>query len=253
MGNHDGAWGDSSCYYYKQLPLETMYNLIYRKQAMDYRRVSGDNGTYYYLDNESQKMRFVFLNTHNTPRYAENEDGTAVYDRFHTDCLGQVQLDWLINTALKVPGGYTICLFMHAPYVGDYSQLVAIVDAFNATSNRTVSRTHTDAEHSWRSSTISGDFSDIDGVIAGVFAGHIHVDMMRYAGNNPMFATCPLIIKTTSLGGDVRDKDANGNLLYPRTDGTDTEFAMDIVTIDTKNRKIYMTRLGAGIDREVSY
>ena len=247
MGNHDGAWGDStSGYYYKQLPLEVMYNLIYRKQAMDYRRVSGDNGTYYYLDNESQKMRFVFLNTHNTPSYEENEDGTAVYDRFHADCLGQAQLDWLINTALKVPDGYTICLFMHAPYVGDYSQLIAIVDAFNSTSNRTVSRTHTDTEYSWRSSTINGDFSAVNGVIAGVFAGHTHESEMRYTGNNPMYSTCPLITMANSLGGEVRDGTT-------RTEGTDTEFAIDIVTVDTANRKIYMTRLGAGSDREVSY
>ena len=245
MGNHDGAWGDTtSGYYYKQLPLEIVYNQIYRKQAMDLRRVSGDNGTYYYLDNESQKMRYIMLNSHNTPSYAENEDGTAVYDRFHTDCMCQDQYDWLTNVALDMPDGYTACLFMHSPYPGGWQLMVGIVDAYNNKS--TYNNSFTDSENTWRNSTINVDFSNVKGTIAGVFAGHTHIDAIRHVGDNPMYSTCPLIITPNSVGGAVKDGTT-------RTDGTDTEFVMDIVTVDTKNRNIYITRLGAGNDREISY
>lgn len=250
MGNHDGAWGDSSCYYYKQLPLETMYNFIYRKQAMDFRRVSGDNGTYYYLDNVSQKMRYIMLNSNNTPDYEENSDGTAVYDRFHAPCYGQIQLDWLANIALDMPEDYTACIFAHEPLSGDYTQLVGIIDAYNRKGS--YSNTFTDSNNTWRNSTVNVNFTNAKGEVAGVFTGHVHYDYMRYTGHNPLFATCPLITITTSLGGDPRQS-PDGETLPTRTDGTATEFAMDIPTIDTKNRMIYLTRLGAGSDRVISY
>lgn len=38
-----------------------------------------------------------------------------------------------------------------------------------------------------------------------------------------------------------------------RVVGTATETALDVVTIDRLNRKIYMTRVGAGNDREIEY
>lgn len=247
MGNHDGAWGNTTARedtYKNQLPLDIMYNLIYRKQAMDFRRVSGENGTYYYIDNVSQKTRFIFLNTNNTPPYEKNEDGTAAYDRFHASCLCQEQYDWFITVALDMPEGYTACIFGHEPYPGDYVQLVGIVDAYN--NKGTFSNTFTDSDNTWRNSTVSVNFANAKGEIAGVFAGHTHLSEMRYTGNNPMYSTCPLITTTNSVGGVVRDGTT-------RKDGEDTEFAMDVVTLDKANHTIYVTRLGAGVDREVSY
>lgn len=254
MGNHDGAWGDTfSGYYNKQLSLDIIYNLIYRKQAMDFRRVSGENGTYYYIDNVSQKVRFIMLNTNDTPSddNYDNYDKTAKYDRFHTSCLCQKQYDWFTNIALDMPDGYTACVFMHEPYVGAmpspyvscWELLVGIVDAYN--NKRSFSNTFTDSDNVWRNSTVTVNFSNAKGEIAGVFAGHTHLSEIR-VGNNQMYTTCPLITITNAVGGEVRDGTT-------RTDGTDSEFAMDIVTVDTKNRKIQMTRLGAGSDREVGY
>lgn len=39
----------------------------------------------------------------------------------------------------------------------------------------------------------------------------------------------------------------------PRRDGDKTELLYDIVTIDKKKRRIFITRVGAGKDREISY
>ena len=247
MGNHDGAWGDTtSGYYNKQLPLEEMYNLIYRKQAMDFRRVSGDNGTYYYIDNLSQKVRFIMLNTNNTPSAEDydNDDGTAIYDRFHLSCYCQAQYDWLTDVALDMPEGYTAFIFAHEPYSGDYSLMTGVVDAFN--NKGTYKNSFTDSDNAWRNASVDVNFANANGEIAAVFAGHTHLSEIRSEDNNPMYSTCPLIMITNAVGGEVRDGTT-------RTDGTTTEFAMDIVTVDLKNRNIYMTRLGAGEDREISY
>lgn len=239
MGNHDGAWGDN---YNKQIPLEQVYNLIYRKPSMDLSRVSGGNGTYYYIDSVSQKTRFIFLNSNNTPDYEENSDGTAKYDRFRNPTYGQTQLMWLIDVALKLPDSFDACIFSHEYETGDMSQLSAIVDAYNG--GKTFNEvTYTDFENPWRNSVISADFSQSSGKIIGVFTGHIHKDSTLET-----FESCPLVTITTSLGGDVRDVGA-----VAREVGTSTEFAFDVVTIDKTNGKIYCTRVGAGNDREIAH
>lgn len=253
MGNHDGAWGNTMAVedqYKNQLPLNEMYNLIYRKQAMDLRRVSGDNGTYYYIDNVPQRMRFIMLNTNNTPDYEALSDGKAKYNRF-SGCYCQAQLDWLTNVALNMPEGYTACILGHEPYPSDWTQMVGIVDAYNK--RVSFKNTYTHSENTWRNSTVNVNFANATGEIAAVFAGHVHYDYIRNNENNPMYTTCPLITMTTSLGGRA-DRDLPTGATQPsRSEDNATEFAMDIVTVDTANRKIYMTRLGAGVDREVSY
>ena len=44
----------------------------------------------------------------------------------------------------------------------------------------------------------------------------------------------------------------NPNYL-PRTDGDKTELLFDIVTINKKERTIYVTRVGSGEDRVIKY
>ncbi len=263
MGNHDGAWGNTTAtedVYYNQLPIEEIYNLIYRKQAMDMKRVSGDNGTYYYLDNIPQKVRYIFLNTNNVPYLDENkdgvadakEDGKAIYDRFHSSCLCQEQINWLVNTALDMPEGYTALLFGHEPYPGDWNMLVTIVDSFN---NRVqCTNSFTDEGNTWRNSTVNKDFTGAKGTIAAVFAGHVHYDYIRDASiGNAMYTTCPIVMMTTSLGGNTDRTLPEGATQPTRGEGDATEFVMDIITVNTRDKKIYLTRLGAGEDREIEY
>lgn len=257
MGNHDGAWGDSATgYYKKQLSINEMYNLIYRKQAMDFRRICDDDGTYYYIDNMTQGVRFIFLNSQYQPSDETDTNGNAVYDRFNTPCFGQKQLNWFVNTALDVPDGYHICLFAHDAYCGDWSQIVAIVNAFNATNTnqRVVNNTYSDSAHTWRNSTITADFKNTNAVIAGMFAGHVHYDCIRPAsGDNSMMA-CPLIQMTTALGVDIDGKELLFGGTQPnRANGDVTEFALDIPVINKKERTITIIRLGAGNNRSVNY
>ena len=74
-----------------------------------------------------------------------------------------------------------------------------------------------------------------------VFSGHNHVDgcIRTDGGLNVISTTCDAY--GAPEGGVVRAK------------GTITEQAFDVVNIDYENKKIYMTRIGAGEDRVFSY
>ena len=60
LGNHDGCWGDSAGYYRKQFAPERMWQIFFRGQALDFRRVFSDDGLYFYVDNIPQKRKTPF-------------------------------------------------------------------------------------------------------------------------------------------------------------------------------------------------
>lgn len=80
--------------------------------------------------------------------------------------------------------------------------------------------------------------------IAGIFSGHIHRDF--YETN-----TVGVNVITT-MCDNVNDYKRWDNT-YERECGTYTEQAFDVVQIDTENKKVFMTRIGCGNDREYSY
>ena len=81
-------------------------------------------------------------------------------------------------------------------------------------------------------STMKADF-------IGILAGHTHADYSATEptnGYNLIATTCDTFTGTPT-----------------KTAGTHTEQAFDVIHIDTTNRKMYATRIGAGNDREWSY
>lgn len=96
LGNHDGAFGEadeSGLYYQRQLSPEEMFYEYFSEQALDFRRVFSQDGTYFYIDTP-QKVRFICLNTHYVgDAYEIDDNGFAVFDRFNTACMGQKQYD----------------------------------------------------------------------------------------------------------------------------------------------------------------
>lgn len=78
--------------------------------------------------------------------------------------------------------------------------------------------------------------------VIGVISGHRHFDgsVTTSAGTNVIATTCDAMIEYS------------GSQLA-RTCGTITEQAFDVVQIDLTNRKLYLTRVGAGSDREFSF
>ena len=101
-----------------------------------------------------------------------------------------------------------------------------------------------DAYNAREEFTYSGatfDFSNSNGQVACFIGGHTHEDE-----NFTTTDGVPVIITTTdNAGAEV------GELV--RTIGTTSEQAFDIFTIDTSERKIYATRIGAGESRVFEY
>ena len=85
------------------------------------------------------------------------------------------------------------------------------------------------------------DAMQVDNKVIGVLTGHRHFDgyIRTAAGTIVIATTCDAMIENP-----------NG---LTRTRRTTTEQAFDVVQIDMTNEKIYLTRIGAGSDREFGF
>ena len=256
QGNHDGAWGaytaaDSSGAYSKNISPQKLWQYLFRPQLTSVNRVYGSTGAYFYADLTAQKTRFICLNSHDG-QWSQAEDGTAVWNTM-TGGYTQQQLEWLAQEALNVEEGWTIILASHIPPTDrltiDYSAirctdlLRGVVSAYASRSAYTGVYTHNSerGEAVWADAAISVDFSEAKGEIAGWFCGHAHLDAI-VEDDLPF----PIIVITCAA-----------NLSYDETESSrvldsDSETALDIVTVDMLNRTIHLTRLGVGEDRSCS-
>ena len=159
-----------------------------------------------------------------------------------TPMFGPQQLQWFAEEALDMPPEYAAIIITHyAPEAKDFNVFKGIVDAFN---NQTVYRGQYIGAEEWQSTRIAVNYENAYGEIIALFQGHKHMD-----AENDFFDTIPCInVTTTGAYWAVNDENAEN-----RVKGTATEFALDAVVIDRTNRKIYLTRIGAGDDRVISY
>ncbi len=86
---------------------------------------------------------------------------------------------------------------------------------------------------------INAVYADMNATLIGVLAGHTHVDYSTTEAVNGYH----LITTTCDACTGAPAKTA----------GTVTEQAFDVIHIDTANRKLYATRIGAGEDRQWDY
>ena len=243
LGNHDlyfSTTGESA----NSVTVEERYNELCRHMIKDYRKVFDEDGTYYYVDNIPQKTRFIFLNS-NWAKWTVNSNDVPSYSVFSHGGYGQKQLEFLANS-LKVDNDWSVCLFTHVPplldayptYFRDVDILMGIINAY--ADKTTYTGTYT-GSYDWDSVNISVDYSTESGNLVAMFAGHRHLDEIF---TNVL--RCPIVTVTTCSGQKLKDG-------YARTYGTDTETALDVVTINKNTRTIYCTRVGVGSDREIGY
>ena len=141
-----------------------------------------------------------------------------------------------LTSALLGADEKDIILLSHAYYNSDeippsVNTCKGIVEAYNSRGSSTPIN------------TISANFNSgrNKGKVICWIAGHTHKDM-----NVELSDGTPVIITTTCNAGAE-----TGSLT--RTAGTENENAFDVFSIDTTNHKIYVTRIGAGTDREFTY
>ena len=226
FGNHDDVWGqykngDTTVSYVNKVAPSKMWSRVFRKQTTDLRRVFGGNGTYFYIDNVPQKVRFVCLNSH----YYDGAEITNGTTKIMTTGFGAEQLEWLENTALDVENGWSVVIATHVPptaktinNVTYYLSQISDGAAFRTVIQNTTAH------------------------LIGIFCGHCHASAI-VTNDLP----CPIVTITTA-GGSPYDSNEG-----TRTAGTTTETAIDVVSINKAEEKIYLTRIGIGSDRVCSY
>ena len=214
-GNHDD--GSLTAYYAES---DHAYYLSYIMQDTDYYThffnhnanshmvtlADKTNTLAAYLDLPTSKVRMIALNSIDIP-YSAESDGKCPYlgDPYnqylggqHTFGYQQAQLDWLANTALKLPdSGWQVMIFQHHPMLNSFSKranaasdyqrfnydvLEGILDAFQHgttyTHTSTTGKAPNGATSSLFACTLSADFTAQGaGQIIAIWNGHIHRDL----------------------------------------------------------------------------
>lgn len=141
---------------------------------------------------------------------------------------------------IKNNNGYDIIVFSHTGLDngGDNGNVANITDGFKRITDG-IDKFNQKSNYIFDG--ITYDYSGCTGEVICVFSGHNHVDgcIRTDGGLNVISTTC-----------DAYRAPEGG---VERTKGTITEQAFDVVNIDYENKKIYMTRIGAGEDRVFSY
>ncbi len=117
-GNHDDGsiWDkyyiEKESNYDNHIPPEEMYDLFYN-HLPDIGACVPNKGLYYYYDDKKQKIRYIVVNPCDVP-YTRDENGKLKYEAQHDYAIGQEQVDWLVNEALKFDeDGWGIILLSH--------------------------------------------------------------------------------------------------------------------------------------------
>jgi len=249
LGNHDMAYStfEAPDYYAEFLTKEEIYEYVYRQQTVYANRVFCEDGTCFYADDVFNKMRYVVMDTHDTPSDELKEDGHAVYNKFRLTGFRDNYVNWFAHVALQVPSAdWTVVLCTHEPIDADkgyiyYNKelILGLINAF---------RKHTAYQGSTCYEDISGydaqvevDFTGKGGDFAAWVGGHGHRD--EHAVQEGVLTVCTL-----------NDSLHNSSLSeFKHTANTITEQAFDIFTVNKKTHTIYATRIGCGEDREFTY
>ena len=228
FGNHDfNPYADSS----EMLSNYEYYPYLF-KDAESNSAIHMEKNGYYYMDNNTQKIRYIFLNTN------------YCVTQFISDTK---QAEWFINTLSTLEDGWGVVVLSHmffgsvnADYTltmdGIGTRIKEICDGFankiRGTSNGI------DA-----STIVNYDFTNAKGNMIAVICGHTHNDytLQSEAGYPIIACMCDAYHGSSQ------------NPLFPRTTGTYNEQAIDLFFIDTENKTIKTVRVGAGNSREWTF
>lgn len=201
--------------------------------------------TYSYHDYKDQKLRVILLSGFENPE-VYGDDGLTRYPRASSSVFAQEQLNWLVNDALIVPDGYQVMIFNHSPFQGFFNNkpysymtnvnhdvLINILMAFVNGSTMMLSGGNVDFPVS-----MNVDFSKQGkGILIGCIFGHEHRDaaVQEINGVRGIQRTCNIGVGT---GREI------GNL---------SEYAFDVVEVDTTAKHVKLNRFGAGNSLEFDY
>ena len=249
-GNHDsGAWNNNALEGQKPNPNNSLTEnellQLYHCNTSRYGEVRDNTSFYFYKDYPDVKIRLIGLNSLDDDDQLDADGNYAKKDiNYHS--FRQPQLNWLANTALKVPSDYQVILFFHTPLDGAFStkngmvnsgHLQSIIQAFKNGTSISIN----DASSKEPINGLNVDFTQQGpGTIIGIFNGHYHTD--NY--DNSLIPGVSMIEENASL---------NNGKVTTRIRNTDSEDAWDLVSVNTKTRSVNMYRFGEGNDRHFNY
>ncbi|MDE6568267.1 MAG: metallophosphoesterase, partial [Lachnospiraceae bacterium] len=245
-GNHD--WNTEDNYNaLSYLSESQLFDLMYRKQTSF--AVTENNGKCAYLDDFKNKIRYI-----------------SFYFDTRLDIEPYVSW-WVDNRIEELPKGWTVMLFSHAYYKA--SRLGA--------AENTIPGAKDYANHLLELQNA------VEADVAAWMVGHCHRDLsslLTYQADKkdnvpeiteePAEITTGSAVNEGSTGKEEQQTKKDSTLLVVSTNcdtykqstpwggydmkiGTNTEQAFEIVQIDTRQHKLYLTRVGAGVDRTFQY
>ena len=197
-----------------KLSQNDVYTQMLKRNEFKY--VSTD-GLDYAFDNETKRIRYI------------------VYGCQQNAGIFTFQVVWLAQQLRDLPNNYNVVMISHVGVSDDgttnhafLNETLAVINAFKTKSQ--IYKIDTNY-----------DYSNTTSNFLFIISGHSHRDCVVTLDNG---------IKIISTTCDAYRGECGG---LTRTQGTITEQAFDVVNFNLEKRVVYLTRIGAGEDREISY
>lgn len=221
---------------------------------------------HFHIDDNDRKMRYIILDTGVPPI------GNCVFEHFGVSYYNELvlQYDWLYETLMSTPKDYDVAVLAHHFIYHEKNdvfpavfELCKMLSAFRAKGKAVVNNLFSDNEKLTKYYAAGEHEYDFTGVVASgklaVLTADVHWDVQRYLHFNEAgeYVSKPYegeAVSDTGIVVNVTQSDAFGCTYYEQcykmTADTNTEQCFDIVTL-CDDGSIKLTRIGAGIDREV--
>ncbi|EFA25781.1 Ser/Thr phosphatase family protein [Pediococcus acidilactici 7_4] len=244
-GNHDDG---SPVMYSRNIPdgiiKEAELKELFATTTPRFGEKRDGDSLYFFKDYDEHKIRVITLWTNDVPEDVLASDGNLKYPRWLWHGFRQQQLNWLANTALKVPTGYQVIIMAHAPLSADnwvdddpnvhyvnHDLVSGIINAFVTGSTYVNKGTVKD----WEASVNCDFTSQGAGTLIGWFDGHKHREQIDVHND----------FKQVEMVNDFPPKSTDV--------GTEHEGAMTVISIDSANKQVDLLGWGRASNRSMTY
>lgn len=248
LGNHDDGSpiaAQNISVYPDMVMTNSDFENAFMTNDLNFGEVRNNGSLYFYKDYPDSKIRVIGLNSLDIPYTMTNPDGTSKYTRWLDYAYNQEQLDWVANTALKVPSGYGVIFCTHVPLTHGYSPISKVsyhnFDVFENLMNlfskgldgslASPSGTPDEFKVNINASFSSQGPRDI----IGIYGGHIHSESMSKLAN---FTQLIFLADVNNASQNI---------------GTINELGMAVIQVDVSTKKVSVLGLGRSTDRDYTY
>lgn len=260
-GNHD--MGSEEDHTLNAPSMEAFYNRYYAPTLQYAGTIVHTSGKcYFYKDFADEKIRMIMINQYDYP------DADLLVDGYQKGLVmySQAQIDWLISTLNSTPSDYAVIIALHSmpdrmtpvncdftgrdvrtvSYVSPGTAISGdiIADIVNAWINgESLSQTYNITVTSALSSlSASADFTSRgEGEFVCYIGGHFH----NYIISHDQAHTDQLSITVNNARCIARESD------MPRLEGSKSEDAFAVLSVDRTNKKVKLSTVGARIANDL--